>query len=733
MDENSLASRLRTDKRVCVIGAGTMGSGIAAHLANVGFEVSLLDVSGESVRAAFDRAKSAKPPHFFLKSTADRIRLGSIAENLDWVQDSAWVCEAIIEDIDAKRALYAQIDPLLAPDALISTNTSGIELARLKEGRSDLFQQKFVGTHFFNPPRYLKLLELIDTDTTSPGLIPILTEFFETRVGKRVVRALDTPGFIANRYGMWSMYHAIHIAEKLQLRIEDVDTITGTFLGRPRSGSFRLNDIVGIDVMENIAQNQLARCENDPFIGTLMPPRSIKHLIEQKHLGNKTGKGYYERVGKEFFALDFQTLAYRPAVNDELKTIAAYSKLPIGERVREALNTKDEVGEFLRLYLVPALRYADYLKSEVSYSIHDFDNVMKWGFGWEYGPFELIDAIGGEKILEKTQPFYSNGSQLSVQGHGYIAVPSAPEYRALTDYPISQKQGELIFRDLGDGVTSIEYSTKMGTISPSVVRDFLGFLDSNPTGKFVLASSAKSFSAGFDLRFFQDCIEREDWLAITKAIADLQKLGESLETFPIVSAVHGYCLGGGFEIAMSCPRLVALSDSQIGLPEAKVGLIPGGRGAISARLRNQLWIPALRSVVTDIAEGTIWANAAEALAHGLLRQTDVICFHPDRLIQTAKELVLDLDLDVYKPFKWEPVGRQIVGMVDQDIQERVADGRFTAYDEHIAQHLKALIGKSKSYEEALIHEQERFLELCQRPETKARIDHMLETNKPLRN
>ncbi|HLO99958.1 MAG TPA: 3-hydroxyacyl-CoA dehydrogenase family protein, partial [Fimbriimonas sp.] len=576
-------------------------------------------------------------------------------------------------------------------------------------------------------------LELIDTDTTSPGLIPILTEFFEKRVGKRVVRALDTPGFIANRYGMWSMYHAVHIAEKLQLRIEDVDTITGAFLGRPRSGSFRLNDIVGIDVMESIAQNQLARCENDPFIGTLTAPRSIKHLIEQKHLGNKSGKGYYERVGKEFFALDFQTLAYRPIVDDVLKTVAAYEKLPIGERIREALNTKDEVGEFLRLYLVPALRYADYLKSEVCYSIHDFDNVMKWGFGWTHGPFELIDAIGPELILEKTHNFYEKGTQLGVHGHGYVAVPNAPEFRALTDYPVCHKHGELVFRDLGDEVQSIEYSTKMGSVSPTVVRDFLSFLDSNPSCKYVLASSAKAFSVGFDLRFFQDCIEREDWMSIIKAISELQQLGERLEKFPIVSAVHGYCLGGGFEIAMSCPRLVALSDAQIGLPEAKVGLIPGGRGAINVRLRNQLWIPALRNAIIDIAEGTIWSNAPEALAHGLLRQTDEICFHPDRLIQTAKEMVLELDVDAYKPFRWEPVGQQIVGMVDQDIQSRVTDGRFTAYDEHIAQHLKALACKSKSYDDALSTEQERFLELCKRPETKARIDHMLETSKPLRN
>lgn len=732
MDASAIASRLGTDRRVCVIGAGTMGSGIAAHLANLGFEVSLLDVSPESVRAGFDKAKAAKPPHFFLKSTADKIHLGSIAENIKWVSNAAWVCEAIIEDLDAKRALYAEIEPLLAEDALISTNTSGIELALLKEGRSESFQKRFVGTHFFNPPRYLKLLELIDTDTTDPELLPVLKDFFENKVGKRVVRALDTPGFIANRYGMWSMYQAIHVAEKLQMRLEDVDAITSAFLGRPKSGSFRLNDIVGLDVMESIAQNQLSRCPDDPYIGTLTTPKSVAHLIEAGHLGNKTGKGYYERVGKEFFALDFQTYAYRPANANELKTVTATEKLPIGERIREALKAKDEVGEFLRLYLLPTLRYADYLKSQIAYSISDFDNVMKWGFGWELGPFELIDAIGPDIVLDKKANFYQGGNQLHVFGEGgYVPVPEAREFRSLSDYPVSSKQGELVFRDLGDGVTAIEYATKGGVVSPRVCSDFLAFLDTNPTDKYILANSGRAFSFGFDLRFFQDAIEREDWMAIVKAISDLQKLGERLESFPIVAAIHGYSLGGGFELAMSCPRLVAQSDAQIGLPEVKVGLIPGGRGGINVRVRNQGWVPAVRSAIASIADGVIWANAPEALANGYLRETDIICFHPDRLIQTAKEAVLDLKIE--KRPQWEPLSPQVNGMVDQDIQEKVANGTYTAFDEHIAQQLKALMCKAKSYDEALSFEQEKFLQLCQRPETKLRIDHMLETGKPLRN
>lgn len=731
MSEMSLASRLKNGNKVCVIGAGTMGSGIAAHLANIGFQVTLLDVTDESVRSAFDRAKSVRPPHFFIKQTADLIRLGSIDRNLDWIGEADWVCEAIVEKLDLKRALFEKIDSIVAPDALISTNTSGLELALLLEGRSDSFKERFFGTHFFNPPRYLKLLELIDTPFTDPQLLPLVTEFLEKRVCKRVVRAKDTPGFIANRFGMWSMFQAIHVAEKLQLSIELVDEITGPFLGRPKSASFRLNDIVGMDIMEDIAANQLSRCPEDPYIGTLTTPKSIQYLRSEGHFGNKVGKGYYERVGNEFLVFSLQTNAYHPAFKVEHKTITENAAKPIGEKIRAALQAKDEVGEFLRLYLLPTLRYADYLKEEISYSIADFDNVMKWGFGWQIGPFELADAIGSDVVFGTEKRFYEDGRQLAVDESSFQTIPAYPEYRTLSEYPVTESFGSLQLRDLGDGVQSIEFTSKMGAVTPQGVADLHRFLDEGRDGAFVLANSGRAFSVGFDLKFFLAAIESNDWVGIENALRGLQSLGDKLSKTKIVAAVHGYALGGGFELAMNCQRVVAASDALIGLPEAKVGLLPGGKGVSLMRLRTQHQANVARDAVLNLSEGTTFANAVEAKVNGYLTEEDTICFHPDLLITAAKEAALNAT--PRSPIEFKSLAPHVNGMIEDEVSNRAKNGQLTTYDEYVSSQIRFIFAKSQSIDDLPRLEVERFIQLCQRPETKARIAHMLETGKPLRN
>lgn len=708
-----------------------MGSGIAAHLANLGFQVTLLDVTDDSIRTCFERAKSARPPHFFIKQTADTIRLGSIENNLAWVSEADWVCEAVVEKLDIKKNLFEILETVLSEDCLISTNTSGLEIGLLLEGRSESFKQRFVGTHFFNPPRYLKLLELIDTPHTEQTFLPAIVEFLEKRVAKRVVRAKDTPGFIANRFGMWSMFHAIHVAEKLQLSIEVVDEITGPFLGRPKSASFRLNDMVGLDIMVDIAQNQFQRCPDDPYIATLLEPKSMLKLRSQGHIGNKAGKGYYERVDKEFMVLDLQTDAYRPQYHPELKTISDNAKKPLGERIRTALEAKDEVGEFLRLYLLPTLRYADYLKNEISYSIADFDHVMQWGFGWQMGPFEMIDAIGAEIVLGKPKSFYLPGEQLSVTEDGYQAVPVQPEYRSLSDYRVLDQQGTLLFRDLGDSVTSIEVTTKMGVISPQVVEDLHEFLDRDRSGSFVLANSGRAFSVGFDLTFFLDAIERADWIGIENALHLLQSLGKKLAQAPIVAAVHGYALGGGFELAMNCRKIVAAADAQIGLPEARVGLLPGGRGVTMMRMRTQQSPQMAKEAVVNLTEGFMAANAVEAKVSGFLNEEDEICFHPDMLITKAKEAAIFAKPRLEPDF--HALAPHVNGLIEEATTAKLKSGAITAYDEFISSQLRFIFTKSTSIEDAERLERERFLQLCQRHETKARIAHMLEFGKPIKN
>lgn len=717
-------------RKVCVIGAGTMGSGIAAHLANIGFDVSLLDLTKESVTEAFAKAKTARPPHFFLPEKASMVRLGSISDNLDWVHEADWVCEAVVEKMDVKRGLFQAIEPLLRPDAMISTNTSGLQISLLAEGRSESFRRRFLGTHFFNPPRYLKLLELIPTPDTDPKAVRAMTNFLEEGVARRVVVAKDTPGFIANRYGMWAMFHAIHSAERLHLTIEQVDAITGPFLGRPRSASFRLNDIVGLDIMEDIARNLMERCTHDPNRSVLQTPASMATLLQRGWIGEKAGQGYYRREGKELLCLDLQTLAYRQRLEPKLESIEALGKLPLGERIAKALVLRDEAGEYLRTHLVPVLQYADSIKEEISHSVQDFDRVMKWGFAWEMGPFEMIDAIGAAHVNLPGRKYYDNGSMISYAG-GFTTIKPEPQFRQLRDYDIMSKCDNFVVRDLGDRVAAISLTTKMGVITPALVGELTHFLEKGKHDRLVLASEGRSFSVGYDLTFFLAAIQAADVKGIDQSLVDLQNLGELLEEQKIVAAVQGHCLGAGLELALSCSHIAALADAQLGLPESKVGLLPGGRGTTLTRLSNQESAKRLADVAMTLTEGIVGANTDQARELGLIRQTDVTVYHPDRLLSDAKKLALSATSSD-RPM-WKPVEGPLTGIIERLIEDGRTAGRLTEYDEMIGNKIKQVYAKSATYEEALERERTEFLELCFKALTQARIKHMLESGKPLKN
>lgn len=711
-----------------------MGSGIAAHLANVGFNVSLLDLTRDSVNDAFGRAKIARPPHFFVPDTASKIRLGSINENLSWVREADWVCEAVVEKIDIKRQLFAQIEPLLNPETMITTNTSGLQIELLAEGRSDAFKRKFLGTHFFNPPRYLKLLELIPTASTAPEVIDQMTEFLEDLVERRVVVAKDTPGFIANRYGMWCMYQAIHTAEMLHLSIEEVDAITGPFLGRPRSGSFRLNDIVGLDIMADIAQNLVNRCPEDPFMDNFETPGSMEFLAGKGWIGEKAGQGYTRRQGRELLSFDLRTHAYRQRIEAQLPSLQTLGKLPLGERLRQALELRDQVGEYLRNHLIPILKYAVYLKEEISHNVEDFDRVMKWGFGWEAGPFEMIDAIGAKHLDIKEEPFYQ-GTELRSFSGAWEPKRVEEKYRPLSDYPVVEKKENFTVRDLGDGVFSLGTTTKMGAITPALVRELTTYLGLHKE-RYVFTSESKVFSVGFDLNFFVDRIQVADPQGIEAGLAELHHLGELMEQRRIVSAVWGHCLGAGLELALSTSQIVAAAETNLGLPEALVGLIPGGRGTVLMRLYNQepkdgvTSINRLATTALDLTQG-LTGNPDFARHHGLLRDQDVIEYHPDRLLYTAKQLALQAQ-PVTLP-GWRLPAGPMTGVIDRGQQDLIKKGTLTEYDEVIGDKIKLVFSKANSYEDAKNKEIRCFLELCFNALTLARIKHMLETGKPLRN
>lgn len=711
-----------------MIGAGTMGSGIAAHLANLGFQVTLLDLSPESILTAFDRARNARPSHFFLPETADKIRLGSIQENLAWAAEADWVCEAIIEKMDAKKMLFEQLDALLPESTAITTNTSGLQISLLAEGRSESFRKRFMGTHFFNPPRYLKLLELIPTGDTAPEALAEMTRFLEDKVARRVVPAKDTPGFIANRFGMWAMIHAIHVTEKLGLSIEQVDAICGSFLGRPRSAAFRLNDLVGLDIMQDIANNLYTRCPGDPHRESLQTPASMAVLLEKGWIGEKAGQGYYRREGKELVAFDLLTHAYRQRQDVKYTDLDEIAKEPLGSRVAKALELRSEAGEFLRHHLIPVLHYANYLKEEISHSVLDFDRVMMWGFGWEMGPFAMIDAIGPEKLSIPSK-FYEAGSQHNFAG-GWTPLPDEPQYRQVKDYPIVEQHETFNVRDLGEGILAACLKTKMGTINPTLVTELDAWVDGHE--RFVLASEARNFSLGFDLTWFVSRIEAEAWDEIDGALDALQKLALKLSQKASVAAVHGYCLGAGMELAFQCGHVVALSDAMLGFPESKVGLFPGGGGTAELALRSQAG--GAKSVVEmamRLTQGEVSSNADHARSIGYLTSHDATVYHPERLITDARAMAI-----VSAPrerAEWNLPDGPLGGMIDRDQDELLSKGVLTEYDEQIGDRIKAIFTKSSTFPNALERERQLFIELCKKSFTQTRIRHMVETGKPLRN
>lgn len=713
-------------RNVVVVGAGTMGSGIAAHLANLGFNVSLLDATQERVIDSFERARNARPPHFYVTERANDVRLGNISEHLGWIAQAGWVIEAIVERADAKKALYAQIEPYLAPDAVITTNTSGLPISELASERSESFQRRFMGTHFFNPPRYLKLLELIPTAETDPGLVQQMVRFLEDQVARRVVIAKDTPGFIANRYGMWCMFHAIHIAEKLQLSVEETDAITGPFLGRPKSATFRLNDLVGFDVMRDIANSLRERCPDDPHMVALTDPKSLFYLVSHGWTGDKVGQGYYRRQGKESLVFDFTTNAYREPRPVTFRSLEELKYLPLGERVSRALELRDPVGEFLRHYLIPALRYAESLKEDISHSVRDFDRVMQWGFGWEIGPFAMIDAIG------KSSPPYYSGEQVLAFSGDYRTPAPEPEYRTLSDFEVLTRAENFVLRDLGDGVTSVGLNTKLGMITPAFVEEFTTLLKSSSLDRFVFTSEGRGFSVGFDLRFFLTAIQEERWTEIEHALLRLQNLGALMDTRICAAAITGgYCLGAGLELAQSCTVIVTHPDAQIGLPESRVGLIPGGRGTVLTRLFNQHNAKRLSEVALNLVHGRVAPSADMARMYGYLRNTDITCYHPDRILTRAKEAVLEAKRTP-KP-TWSPTVGPLVGMIDRELEVGEKKGEFSEYDVQIGNRIKQVYARATSYEDAVGRERLEFVELCRNALTTARIRHMLETGKPLRN
>lgn len=722
-------------QRVAVMGAGTMGSGIAAHLANLGFDVLLFDVSREKAAEGLERAKNAKPPHFYTPGRAQQITIASIQDDLELIRHVEWVCEAVVEKADVKRALYERLEEVLPSTALISTNTSGLEIGMLAEGRSESFCSRFIGTHFFNPPRYLKLIELIPTPD-SIEVVDVVKRFLEDRVGRRVVRALDTPGFIANRYGMWCLFHAIHTADRLGFSVPVTDAITGPLLGRPKTATFRLADLIGLDIMADIAAHIRERCEHDPKREVLELPPSLQKLLERGWIGNKAGQGYYKREGNEFLHIHFRTFEYGPIEPVLLPGMEELMAMPLAERLQTALEAKGEIGEYVRLHIPATLQYAMEVGKEISLGVADFDNVMKWGFGWEQGPFELVDSIGYEKLephmtatpLKSVGKFYVDSRAWDFRSDAHEQTPKDDRTLSVDAIPITQSGDGFNVRRYADGHFVFQFRTKLNALDPSLLEGLQRHIESHPGARVTLVGDSRAFSAGFNLRLLLDAAEQERFGDVRTWLLQLQGVAKALQSVPSVAAVEGYCLGGGLELALHCSRAIFHPEALIGLPEALVGLLPAGGGTTLVRMMTQGDAKRMARAAMSIALG-VKTPACAADSTPYVRESDALLVNPDFMIHSAVNLAPGAPLGM----QWQPPPAPLSGIIESEIESAQAKGELTEYGAYIAEQIKHIFTKPTSEKEAREMEIEAFLRLLGNVLTQNRIKHMIETGRPLNN
>ena len=757
-------------RNVGVLGAGTMGAQIAAHLANAGVPVVLLDIDPKVAKEGLDRARKLKPDPFFTPVTPALVTTGGFDTDLARLKDCDWVIEAVVERLDIKQQLLTKVEAVVGPDAVLSSNTSGIPIAAISEGRGASFKRRWLGTHFFNPPRYLKLLEIIPTPDTDPAITDRISGFADKRLGKGVVVAKDTPNFIANHLGMFGIVRILEALAEGGYTIEDIDAMTGPAIGRPKSATFRTVDIAGVDVLHHVLRNLAER--DEAYRKAFAMPPLIEALVERKWVGEKTGQGFYKRVkgagGKsEIQTLDPATMEYRPQKKAKFPSIEAGKAVEdVNQRIKTLFLGKDKVGEFLRATLGAALVYSARVAPEIAHSIDDVDRAMRWGFGWEIGPFETWDAIGVKEVLEAcavtdvpplVQQVLDRGANRFREG----ALPSqAPEFVLLQSAKdarkIVKKNAGASLVDLGDGVLCLEFHTKMNAIGADTVQMMMaGVKEAEQNFQaLVVGNDAQNFSAGANLMLLLLEAQEGNWDDVDMMIRAFQNATMALRLagVPVVVAPAGLTLGGGCETALHGDRIQASSETYMGLVEVGVGLIPAGGGTkeMTARavegvtsLATDL-LPMIQKAFEPIAMGTVVTSGAEARRLGYLRSVDRISMNRDRLIADAKDLALARAREGYQRPQARtqiPVGGEgVLAALKIGIHLMWRGGRISDHDKLIGTKLATIMAGGALPHPAFVTEQylldlerEAFLSLCGQPKTLERIKHMLTAGKPLRN
>ncbi len=740
-------------RKTAVLGAGTMGAQIAAHLANAGYPVLLLDVSQELADKGVAALEKASPAPLFAPGRIRQIQTGSFTEDLIRLRESDWTIEAVVENVEIKRTLLEQVDQLRKPGSLITTNTSGLSVTNLATGRSEDFRHHWFGTHFFNPPRYMKLLEIIPTPDTEPAVLQDFERFAEVMLGKGVVRANDRPNFIANRIGLYAALRAIQLMRDFGFTIEEVDRLTGTLIGRPKTATFRTMDMVGIDIFAHVAQNLYDNAKDDPEREVFRIPAFIDKMLARKMLGNKTKGGFYKKEGDRILTLDPETLQYREQRKASFPSLAMVSDIEnISDRLPALLKTRDRAAEFLSQLLLSTFTYAAMCIPEISDSIVAVDRAMRWGFGWELGPFELWDRIGVQgsqpplvaAIARSGGRFYKDGGVFIPVEETFRPLETPAGWTILKKQPIIQSNSGATIRDLGDGVACLEFHSKMNAIGGDIVEMLFTALtevNANFQG-LVIGNQGIHFSAGANLMLLMMAAAEGEWDEIHQMVRTFQRATRAIKynPKPVVAAPFGMTLGGGCEFTIHACRVQAAAETYIGLVETGAGLIPAGGGCTEMLERAS---DRIRDVFQNIGLGKVSTSAEDARRLLYLRPEDGITMNSDRLLHDAKNVVLELAGTGYHPpiSKELPVlGSSALAELKLGIHLMQKSGHITDHEAEIARKLAFILCGGDSVQPTTATEQyfldlerEAFVSLCGQPKTLARMEHLLKKGKVLRN
>lgn len=790
----------RKVSKVAVLGSGVMGSGIALHLAQTGCEVLLLDIvpfdltedekkipakRNRIVNDSFTFALKSRPAQVYDAKFAQRVTLGNFEDDMSKIKDCDWIIEVVIERLDIKQQVFEKVDKLRKKGSLVTSNTSGIPIHLMAEGRSEDFQKHFCGTHFFNPPRYLKLFEVIPHPGTDVEVVNFFMEYGDKFLGKETVLCKDTPAFIANRVGVYSMATVQQLTVDLGLTIEETDALTGSVIGRPNTGTFKLSDLVGIDTGAKVTMGIKDNCPHDEQAKNFVEHKSLKFLLDNKFFGNKTKKGYYykDASGKRF-ALDLNTLEYREMQKADLPSLkAAKGQSTLDKKINSFIGADDKGAQLIKKSLGGLFAYVSQRIPEISDVLYSIDDALRAGFAWEIGPFQYWDIVGVQKGIElaeaeglevkqwvKDMLAAGNTSFYKIEGGAkkyydvdsktYKAIPGGESFIILDNIrgkaPV-WKNAEATLHDIGDGVLNLEFRSKMNSIGAGVLEGITKSIEIAETQGWkglVLGNDATNFSVGANLFMIYMLAVEQEYDELNLAIRQFQNTVMRLRysSIPVVAAPHGMTLGGGCEITMHSDMVVAAAETYIGLVEVGVGVIPAGGGTKEMALRasdafhaGDVQVPVLQENFLNIAMAKVATSAYEGYNLGLMRKgTDVVEVSQRRLIARAKEAVLHLASKGYvQPPKRKDIlamGKAALGTFMVGVESFKMGGYISEHDAKIASKLAYAICGGDLSSPTLVDEQylldlerEVFLSLCGEKKTLERIQHMLQTGKPLRN